>query len=177
MTTLQELRKKHGQLGERLIQLRKPQQEEIANVAFEAGVVNTMNALEIPPAALFTVMRGAGYEQCGGCEEWFPALELEPSEGTGFQAAPHDDGGPGLVSIQFEPERLLCEECKTAEDGEWAAPDPPEPTTPEEIAAAEAKKQKARDAVLAQEERAAKRQEILKAVAQADPIDRTPGKR
>ncbi len=152
--TLAQLAKQHGPLGDRLLQIRKPQQEEIANAAYEEGVINAMTLLEVPPLAMFRVMNDAGYAQCAGCEEWFGKLELEPEEDPEFLE-------------MGDQERLLCEECKLAQDGEWAAPAPPEPTTPEEIAAAEEKKRKAREAVIRQEERAAKRQEIMDAYADA----------
>lgn len=166
---LDALARRHGQLGQRLIQLRKPQQEEIANAAYEEGFIYAMNALEVTADHLGKAMELAGYGQCGACEEWFPQLELEQSEGTGFLANPDDDGGPGLVGIQFEAPRMLCTECAMAEDTEWAAPPPPEPTTPEEIAAAEEKRQRARDAVVAQEQRKAEREEILASIADPQP--------
>lgn len=145
---LEALAKRHGTLGQRLLQLRKPQQEEIANAAYEEGFIHALNALEVSANDLGQAMNAAGYEQCGGCEEWFPALELEDSEGAEF------------MEVGENPKR--CTECKTAEDTDWAAPPPPEPTTPEEIAEAEAKKQRARDAVIAQEQRKAEREEIVK---------------
>jgi hypothetical protein len=144
---LEALARKHGQLGPRLIQLRKPQQEEIANAAYEEGFIFAMNALQVSADHLGQAMHVAGYGQCGGCEEWFPQLELEESEGADF------------LEVGENPKR--CIECKTAEDTEWAAPPPPEPTTPEEIAAAEEKRQRARDAVIAQEQRRVERQGIV----------------
>jgi hypothetical protein len=134
-------------LGDRLLKLRAPQQEAIANAAYEEGVLNALNKLEVTVEAMAQCMRQAGYGQCGGCEEWFPQLELEPLEGAEF------------LEVGENGDR--CEECKMADDGDWAAPPPPEPTTPEEIAAAEEKKRKAREAIARQDERAAKRAEVL----------------
>ena len=147
---LEALAKRHGTLGLRLLQLRKPAQEEIANAAYEEGFVNALNALEVSANDLGQAMRVAGYDQCGACEEWFPELELEETENAEF------------LEVGDNPKR--CEECKLAEDADWAAPPPPEPTTPEEIAEAEAKKQKARDAVIAQERRREEREAILASV-------------
>lgn len=152
---LNALALRHGNLGDRLLQIRVPQREEIAEAAYAEGVLNAMNKLEVSVEAMADCMRQAGYEQCGGCEEWFPQLELEDLENAEF------------LEVGDNPRR--CEECKLADDGDWAAPPPPEPTTPEEIAAAEAKKQKAREAVLRQDERAAKRKEILDAIPDPDP--------
>jgi len=156
---LDALVKKHGALGSRLIQLRIPQQEEIANAAFEEGFIPAMNALEVSADHLGQAMNLAGYGQCGGCEEWFPQLELEKSEGAEF------------MEVGENPER--CAECKMAEDTEWAAPAPPEPTTPEEIAAAEEKRAKARQAVIDQEARKAHRDEILAAIPEPEQGTKT----
>jgi hypothetical protein len=152
---LDALELRHGKLGDRLLQIRVPQREEIAEAAYEEGVLNAMNKLEVSVEAMGDCMRQAGYDQCGGCEEWFPHLELEELEGAEF------------LEIGENPKR--CEECKMADDGDWAAPPPPEPTTPEEIAAAEEKKQKARDAVIRQEERAAQRKAILDSIPDPEP--------
>jgi hypothetical protein len=151
---LDALAVKHGTLGDRLRQLRKPQREEVANAAYEEGVLVALNKLEVSFGVMVEAMHEAGYDQCGGCEEWFPKLELDEVEDAEF------------LEVGANPMR--CEECKLAEDGEWAAPPPPEPTTPEEIAAAEAKRQKAREAVIRQEERAAKRAEILAGIPEPD---------
>lgn len=156
---LDELAKRHGILGDRLLQLRIPQREAVANAAYEEGVLNAMNKLQVSVDTMGQAMREAGYNQCGGCEEWFPQLELEETEDAAF--------------LEVGDNPLRCEECKMAEDDDWAAPPPPEPTTPEEIAAAEAKKQAAREAILRQEERAAKRAEILANVP--DPVPSQAG--
>lgn len=144
---LTKLFQRHGFLGDRLVQLRKPQQEEIANAAFEEGYVNALQVLEVSAPHMAKVMQEAGYGQCGGCEEWFPKLELEEVEDSEF------------LEVGANPER--CEECKLAADTEWAAPPPPVPTTPEEIAAAEEKRNKAREAVIRQAQRAEERKAIL----------------
>lgn len=149
---LDALAKQHGTLGTRLIQLRKPQQEMIANAAYEEGFINAMNALEVSADHLGRAMHLAGYDQCSHCEEWFPRLELDTVEDAAMGV---------LLDFDSNQELLFCEECKTAQDIQESAVEPPEPTTPEEIAEAEAKKQRARDAVIAQEERKAQREEIL----------------
>jgi hypothetical protein len=154
---LDALALRHGALGDRLRQMRVPQREEIAEAAYEEGVLNALNRLEVTFDVMGECMRQAGYDQCGGCEEWFPQLELEELEGAEF------------LEVGANPKR--CEECKLAEDGEWAAPPPPEPTTPEEIEAAEEKKRKAREAVLRQEARLALRQEILASIP--EPVQGT----
>lgn len=152
---LDALKKQHGTLGQKLLQLRRPQQDAIANAAYEEGTVLAMNALFIQPDHLGHVMRQAGYDQCGGCEEWFPELELEELEHTEF--------------LEVGSNAKRCEDCKLAEDDDWAAPPPPEPTTPEEIAAAEEKRNKARQAVIDQETRKAERDAILKEHASEEP--------
>jgi len=144
---LEALLKRHGPLGSRLLQIRTPQQEEVANAAYEEGFIPAMTLLEVTADDLGECMQAAGYGQCAGCEEWFPVLELEPVEPEIFE-----DGAS---------ERSMCEDCKLAEEGDWSAPPPPEPTTPEEIAAAEEKKRKAREAVIRQEERAEQRAAIV----------------
>lgn len=151
---LDALAKRHGPIGDRLRQMRAPQREEIANAAYEEGVLNALNKLEVSFGVMVETMHEAGYDQCGGCEEWFPQLELEETQDA------------ELAELGENTKR--CEECALAEDDDWAAPPPPEPTTPEEIAAAEEKKRKAREAVIRQEERAAKRAEILANVP--DPV-------
>lgn len=159
------LQARHGaELGDRLLQLRKPAQEEIANAAYEEGFINALNMLGTNVKALSLVMQAAGYEQCGGCEEWFPRLELEELENS---------NDLGILDEDFNAMR--CEDCKMAEDDDWAAPPPPEPTTPEEIAAAEAKKQKSREAVIRQEERQARRREILDSIPEPDQKQGTVG--
>lgn len=149
------LQARHGaELGDRLLQLRTPAREDIANAAYAEGFLTALNMLGASLPALEKVMHEAGYGQCGGCEEWFPQLELEPAEDAEF------------LEVGENPNR--CEECNLADD-DWAAPPPPEPTTPEEIAAAEEKRNKAREAVIRQEERAAKRREILAGVPEPTP--------
>lgn len=144
---LDALAKQHGPLGTRLIQLRKPQRETIANAAYEEGFVFALTKLETDFNSLAMAMHEAGYDQCGSCEDWFPELELEDSEGAEF------------MEVGDNPKR--CTECALAEDADWAAPPPPEPTTPEEIAAAEEKRNKARQAVIDQAKRQEERQAIL----------------
>jgi hypothetical protein len=146
--TLEQLEAQFGDtLGDRLLTLRKPQQQLIADAAYEHGFIPTLQKLMLSTPALRQVMREAGYGDCTNCEEWFPQLELT-------------EGDASFLEIG-EPVPMLCEECKLADSDDWAAPPPPEPTTPEEIKAAEEKRAKARQAVIDQTARAQERQAIL----------------
>lgn len=84
----EEIRALHATpLAGKLPQLSTIQQIQIAECAYDHGIVETANILDIDAGELTTCMVACGYAQCPSCDDWKEAGELEAPEGVSDEDA------------------------------------------------------------------------------------------
>jgi hypothetical protein len=113
--TLAELVKMHAPLGDRIEDLRPVQKQAIADAAFELGVIEVQNALEVSTFPMERAMQASGYLKCAGCESWFLLLDINEDSGCCedcamadvFYAEPEpkpEEPAPAPIAEQSEPQ-------------------------------------------------------------------------